>query len=319
MKFRTEIKIPEGKKKISYQSKIVLYGSCFTENIEEKLTYFQFQNNSNSHGILFNPKAIEKAINDCIQNKEYKESDLYFFNDLWISMNHHSRFSSLKAETVLRNINKEIRKNHTALKEATHIIITLGTAWAYRFYNSNELVANCHKIPQKEYSKEFLDTDWVYTTLQKITERISSFNPGVQIIFTVSPVRHLKDGFTENNLSKATLITAIHKIINSKNISYFPSFEIMTDDLRDYRFYKKDMVHPNEVAVEYIWKLFKETWIDKKDHHLMKEVDKINKALEHRPFNTDTPKHREFILNLEEKIGKLRTKHPFLNFTQKEN
>jgi len=317
MKFRTEIKIPESTNKINYQSEIVLFGSCFTENIQQKLTWFQFQNSSNSHGILFNPKAIEKAVEDCIVKKEYRKSDLIFFNDLWISMNHHSKFSSQNAETVIDYINKEIIKNHLRLKKATHIIITLGTAWVYRFHKNNEYVANCHKIPQKEYTKELLNTEEVYNILLNIIKNINSFNPEAHIVLTLSPVRHLKDGFTENTLSKAVLTTAINKVLNAENISYFPSYEIMMDDLRDYRFYKRDLVHPNEMAVDYIWELFKETWIEKKDHGLMKEIDKIQKALEHRSFNPYSPKHQEFNSNLQEKIRKLKEEYTFLNFDQK--
>ncbi len=317
MKFRTEIRIPESKNKIGYQSEIVLFGSCFTENIQQKLSWFQFQNSSNSHGILFNPKAIEKAIVDCIVKREYKKTDLLFFNDLWISMNHHSKFSSPKADTVIDHINKEIIKNHFLLKKTTHIIITLGTAWVYRYHKNNKFVANCHKIPQKEYTKELLNTEEVFKILQNIINKINSFNPKAQILFTLSPVRHLKDGFTENSLSKAVLTTAINRVLNTKNISYFPAYEIMMDDLRDYRFYKEDMVHPNETAVNYIWKLFKETWIDKKDHNLMKEIYKIKKALEHKPFNPDSPKHQEFNIHLHEKIRKLEEKHGFLHFDQK--
>ncbi len=318
MKFRTEIKIPEGNKKIGYQSQIVLYGSCFTENIEKKLSYYKFRNFSNSHGILFNPKAIEKAVDDCIRQKVYQKNDLYYFNDLWLSFYHHTKFSSPDADEALLRINSEIENAHESLKKATHIIITLGTSWIYHYKKEDIPVANCHKIPQKEYRRTLLNTEEVNQILRSVISKLHTFNPEIQIIFTVSPVRHLKDGFMENSLSKAILLTAIHQLTDNRKISYFPSYEIMMDDLRDYRFYKNDMIHPNDTAVNYIWKLFKNSWIEKKEHHLMKEIDAVQRSLMHKPFNPESEQHQEFVIKLDNKIRKLQKQYPFLNFYKKQ-
>ncbi|MEN8125334.1 MAG: GSCFA domain-containing protein [Bacteroidota bacterium] len=314
MKFRTEINIPKQNDQITYNSEIVLFGSCFTENIEKHFKYYQFKNNTNSHGILFHPIAIENSINDCTQNRNYKEKDLYHFNELWMSFSHHTKFSDENNRVVLKNINKQIRQTNLALTKASHILITLGTSWVYRFENSDELVANCHKIPQKYFKKELLSVSQIIRSLENSIAKINSVNPNTVILFTVSPVRHLKDGFAENNLSKSHLISAIHRVIDNKQIFYFPSYEIMMDDLRDYRFYKSDMLHPNEIAMEYIWEKFKNTWIDERSFQLMDEIESIQKSLQHKPFQRSSKKYLEFLSKLEHKIKILIDKYPHFEF-----
>lgn len=317
MKFRTELKIPQGIKTINYDSKIVLFGSCFTENIGDHFNYFKFQTNSNSHGILFNPKAIEYAIHDCVKNREYNQHDLNYFDGIWLSFNHHSKFSSVYLAKILESINKNINQTHHALIDASHIIITLGTAWVYRYMESENLVANCHKIPQREFKKELIDVEQIETSLHQIISLINRINTKVKIIFTVSPVRHLKDGFIENTLSKAYLQTAIHQFIDNENTFYFPSFEIMVDDLRDYRFYNKDLLHPNEIAMDYIWAKFKKTWISEDAYPTMKDIDKIQKSIQHKAFNQNSEKHQEFLEKLEIKINDITQKYPQINFKKK--
>ena len=314
MKLRTEIIIPKEKHTITYDSKIVLYGSCFTENLEKHFNYYKFQNVSNSHGILFHPKAIENAITDCIKKKEYTEHHIQNFNDLWLSLNHHTKFSSQNIDNIISSINSAINETHEVLKSASHIFITLGTAWVYRYIKTNSLVANCHKIQQNKFKKELLTIDEITKSLNRIIFEINQFNSKAKILFTVSPVRHLKDGFSENTLSKAYLTTAIHQILDNKKTFYFPSFEIMMDDLRDYRFYKNDMLHPNETAVKYIWNIFKSTWIDESSYDLMHEVDSIQKSLEHKPFHDQSKQHQLFLSKLDKKIESLTKKIPHVKF-----
>lgn len=316
MKFRTEINIPKQKNQISYNSEVVLFGSCFTENIEKHFNFYQFNNNSNPHGILYNPTAIENSINDCIANKKYITEDLFLFNDLWLSFNHHTKFSSENKEGTLSDINKQIQQTNSALTKATHVLITLGSSWAYRFEESDKLVANCHKIPQKKFHKELLNINQVVKSLENSISKIKSINPNTLFLFTVSPVRHLKDGFVENSLSKAQLISAIHQIIDYNQIFYFPSYEIMMDDLRDYRFYKSDMLHPNDIAMEYIWEKFKDSWIDPNAFHLMQEIKNIQRALQHKPFNRSSTKHQKFIKKTDSKIKTIQIKYPHIKFYQ---
>lgn len=316
MKFRTEINIPKQDNQIDYKSSVVLFGSCFTETMEKHLSYFKFQNISNSHGILFNPKSIETAINDCVTKKEYTQNNLLFFDDTWLSYNHHTKFSSVYLDKILHQINSNIVTTHKALTHATHILITLGTSWIYRNKETNDFVANCHKIPQKKFEKEFLSADKNTAILKQIISNIQKINTNASIIFTVSPVRHLKDGFVENTQSKSSLHTAIHNIADHKTIYYFPSFEIMMDDLRDYRFYKNDLLHPNETAMEYVWEMFKESWVSKDSFSLMKEINSIQKSLLHKPFRKDSDKHQEFLRKLSIKINQVSKANKHIKFDQ---
>jgi len=317
MKFRTELKIPKGINTINYDAKIVLFGSCFTENIESHFNYYKFQSNSNSHGILFNPKAIAYAIDNCVNNKEYNQHDLNYFDGLWLSFNHHSKFSSVYLAKILESINKNINQTHQVLKNASHILITLGTSWVYRYKETENLVANCHKIPQREFKKELLSINQIEESLHDIISLIGTINKEAKIIFTVSPVRHIKDGFVENTLSKAFLQTAIHQFIDQKNTFYFPSYEIMMDDLRDYRFYKKDLLHPNEIAMDYIWSIFKKTWISESVYPMMKKINQIQKSLQHKAIHSNSVKHQEFLEKLEIKMNAITKIHPQISFKKK--
>jgi len=299
--FRTKIKPKKGSNQIDYTSKILLIGSCFTENIGDKLKHFKFTNNVNPFGILFHPKAIENLIVASLTNKVYTEKDLVFYNERWHCFDAHSVISNTNKETVLSNLNNIVTDTKAYLKSASHIIITLGTAWVYNHLASDNLVANCHKIPQKEFHKKILSVNEIVQSLAKSIQLIKEVNSKATIIFTVSPVRHLKDGFIENTQSKAHLIAAIHQV----NENYFPSYEIMLDDLRDYRFYKKDMLHPNETAIDYIWEKFSKNWINEASNHLMKEVNQIQKGLSHKPFNATSEQHQCFLRDLQIRIDEL--------------
>ena len=265
MEFRTNIKLQKEYNQIDYNSKLVLIGSCFSENISKKLKYFKFQTFSNPFGILFNPIAIEKLITNAINLEKYSEKSIFQLNERWHCFDAHSDISASTQNNLLHNLNSAIESTHQQLKNASHIIITLGTAWIYRLIETDTIVGNCHKIPQKKFLKELLSIDEITATLENICTLIKDINPTATIIFTVSPVRHLKDGFIENAQSKAHLIAAIHQVSDKRNrLYYFPSFEIMMDDLRDYRFYASDMLHPNETAINYIWEQFQQVWIDEK-------------------------------------------------------
>jgi len=317
MKFRTKIKIPKEKNTINYNSQIVLFGSCFTENIETHLNHFQFQSVSNSHGILFNPKSIEKAIDDCVNLKEYNQHDLNYFDDIWLSFNHHTKFSSVYLAEILNQINKDIKRTYKILQNASHVLITLGTSWVYRYNETESLVANCHKVPQRNFKKEILSINENIEIIRQMVSLIHSINNKITVVFTVSPVRHLKDGFVENTQSKASLLSAIHQVIDNETVFYFPSYEIMMDDLRDYRFYKKDLLHPNEIAMDYIWDVFKQTWINENSFPLMKEIENIQKSLSHIPFNENSEKHQNFLKKLEINIASIEKQYPNINFKKK--
>lgn len=315
MNFRTNITLQKENNQIDYGSKLLLIGSCFSENISEKLKYFKFQVQSNPFGILYNPKAIENLIAKAINNTVYTDNDIFNLNERWHCFDAHSDLSTLSNEDLIKNLNITISNTHQQIKDASHIIITLGTSWVYRYIETNTIVGNCHKIPQKKFLKELLTVNEVFNSLKNIQNLISTINSTVQIIFTVSPVRHIKDGFIENSQSKAHLIAAIHQVISNTDnakTAYFPSYEIMLDDLRDYRFYANDMIHPNDTAINYIWEQFLQVWIHEKTASIQKEVDSIQKGLAHKPFNPLSKEHQKFKLNLQQKMASLKKDYHIL-------
>ena len=301
---------------INYESKVLLLGSCFSANIGEKFNYYQFQTHQNPFGILFHPKAIENLITHAINEKKYVSEDLLFQNERWHCFDAHSNLSSTNQNALLSNLNTTIAATNKQLKTATHIIITLGTSWVYRYIKTGTIVANCHKIPQKKFLKELLSVTEITESLTTLISLLNSINKDINVIFTLSPVRHLKDGFIENTQSKAHLIAGIHQLLDTapKNTYYFPSYEIMLDELRDYRFYAEDMLHPNKTAINYIWEKFLETWLCEKSKPIMKEVDAIQKGLAHKPFNEDSEKHQQFLKKLEIKKEALKKAFSFFEF-----
>ncbi|UZH56218.1 GSCFA domain-containing protein [Salinimicrobium tongyeongense] len=313
MEFRTQVPVTPQEPKIGYSSKVLLLGSCFVENIGNKLEYFKFPNLLNPFGILFHPAAIHNFLKRVKEQYIFTEADIFYHNETWKCYEAHSDLNSVEKEEILNKLNAAVQETREFLKTATHVVITPGTAWGYKLNETGQLlVANCHKVPQAKFSREITE---VKNALFDTSEIVRSLNPSAQIIFTVSPVRHLKDGFVENQLSKAKLITAIQeRVASEENCSYFPSYEIMMDELRDYRFYAEDMLHPNIVAVDYIWEKFRQGWIASAASEVMKQVDTIQKGLLHRPFNETSEAHQKFRRNLQQKIEKLEKEVPQIRF-----
>lgn len=281
----------------------------------EKFDYFQFRNDVNPFGILFHPQALARFVQFASEKKSFTEADIFYHSERWHCFDAHSDLSHPDKQTLLANLNQAIKSTHENLQTATHFIITFGTAWVYRKSDSGNLVANCHKVPQYEFSKEILGVDDISRSVCRIVDLISRLNPNAQIIFTVSPVRHIKDGFIENQRSKSHLLAGLHSALeNAGNCHYFPSYEIVMDELRDYRFYTSDMIHPNQTAIDYIWEKFVFCWISEKVSADMNEVDAIRKALAHKPFNPDSEQHRKFVSSIENRIQKLRERLPLLDF-----
>ena len=319
MQFRTQIPILKSNSPIDYNSKLLSIGSCFAENMAEKFDYFKFQNETNPFGIIFNPVSIEKLFKRVCHQELFGEKDVFFHNERWHSFDVHSDLSNADRQELLESLNKAVTETYKQLKEATHIIITFGTSWIYRNVESEEVVANCHKVPQKQFSKELLSVDVIQKSIQSTIELIHTVNPEINFIFTISPVRHTKDGFVENQLSKSHLFTALHNVLKIDNSqftihNYFPSYEIMMDELRDYRFYSEDMLHPNQIAIDYIWKLFSENYISQESFALMQEVDEIQKSLRHRSFNPESEQHQKFLQKLHQKIIAIGDKLPHIKF-----
>lgn len=318
MNFQTQIPIQKSEFPIDYNSKLLSMGSCFAENMAKKFEYFKFENVVNPFGIIFNPVSLEKLLARSIRKKYFTENDIFYHNDLWHCFEVHSELSNPDKTEFLETLNQLIDATNQQLVNSTHVIITLGTSWVYRHIETHEIVANCHKVPQKQFVKELLSIDQIEDSLQIIIAEIHAENPNCKFVFTVSPVRHSKDGFVENNVSKAHLISAINILLNTENYklttNYFPSYEIMMDELRDYRFYAEDMLHPNQTAIDYIWIKFFENYVDEKEFGTMQQVCDIQKALHHRPFNPNSESHLKFLDNLNQKINTLVKKYPNFQF-----
>ncbi|MBJ7882369.1 GSCFA domain-containing protein [Gelidibacter salicanalis] len=316
MKLQTQIPLHKRTDKlINYQSKLLLLGSCFVENMGQKLKYFKFQATQNPFGVLFHPQAIETLVLRAFQDKKYVEDEVFFHNEQWHCYDAHSQLSNSSKSEVLNQLNTQLETTKLLLNEASHVVITLGTAWVYKQKSTDITVANCHKVPQVNFQKELLSVKEIVETLQVILEAIRTLNPAAIVIFTVSPIRHLKDGYVENTRSKAHLISSVHEVVSeAHNNCYFPSYEIMMDELRDYRFYAEDMLHPNATAINYIWEKFQKVWISDEALEIMSEVDTIQKGLLHRPFNPDSEGHLNFLKQLELRKENVKSRIQHIRF-----
>lgn len=315
MTFILPFSITKPDSKISFDSKIMLIGSCFAEEVGTLMQTHRMDVKLNPHGILFNSISISHTINDIVNNRVYEENDLTFDGAIWHSLHHHGRFSHPDKLQCLEKINQEIINSKKFLSETNWVIITLGSSWAYRDNNSLEIVANCHKLPSKHFQKELLFSVAQEESLQKTITQLKTLRPSLKIILSVSPVRYIRDGLIENNLSKAQLLSTVHHLIeNNPNTYYFPAYELINDVLRDYRFFKEDMVHPNEQAIQYVWTQFITTYMDEATQEQLKEVNSFLQFQNHRPLHEhDREKHeiekqeREAIIS--EKINQWKLKN----------
>ena len=312
--FRTVIKFSGSPEKFDHRSSILMIGSCFAENIGEKLLQNKFNIALNPFGILYNPASIARSVNRIISGGLYQLDELCQNHELWCSFDHHGRFSDTDAERCLQGINDELSEAHRKLHRLDWLIITFGTAWIYSLKGTGEIVANCHKLPSDIFIRRRMDPDEIVAGWNQVVASLRQVNPDINILFTVSPVRHLRDGAHENQISKSTLLLAIDRICREHPRSYyFPAYEIMLDDLRDYRFYDTDMIHPNSTAIDYIWDMFCNTYISEHAIEVMKEIEKIVNASKHRPIHRTT-EIQKFTTAFLEKIELLQQKMPYLDF-----
>jgi len=304
---------------IRYGDKILLSGSCFTEHIGNALADMKYRVLQNPNGILFDPASVCNSLVSYIENRKYTAADLFELNEVWQSWQHHSRFADMDKEKCLRMINQSQEEAHAFLKEADWLIITLGSSFSYRLREKDDgkyAVANCHRAPAQLFNKYLLEIDETISLLDNCYHKLKRFNPQLRIIFTVSPVRHLRDGVVENNRSKARLIEAVHHMVNKfDGLHYFPAYELVIDVLRDYRFYDIDLAHPNYPATEFVLEKFAESCIDTASQELMKEIKKIIIARKHRPVQPQTNAHRQFLQSFYQKTKALQDKYSFLDFT----
>jgi len=318
MKLMLDVDIKSPSEKITYSDKIFIIGSCFTEHIGRRLEELKFRVVQNPNGILFDPLSVTKSLNSYVDLKAYEQKDLFYLNELWQSWNHHSMFSGTNSESVLLNINISQRKAHEHLKQSSWLIITLGSSFSYQLQEEENLpVANCHRAPGQWFKKHLLSTEETVAVLTETIEKLKAFNPALNIIFTISPVRHIRDGVVENNRSKARLIEAVHELVDKyEHCWYFPAYELVIDILRDYRFYDVDLVHPNYAATEFVFEKFEESFIEEETRKLMEEVKKISNGYKHKPFQPETKSHESFLKNSFEKVKLLQEKLPQLDFSR---
>jgi hypothetical protein len=313
--FFLPIQISEPAEKIRYPQKILLTGSCFTEHIGQQFDDLKFDVLQNPNGILFDPLSVAGSLISWISPVIYKPEDLIFLNELWQSWKHHGIFSGTSQPAVLSNINFAQQSAHAFLKHADWLVITLGSAFSYYLKDQHKAVANCHRAPAGWFTKKLLPVEEMLAVLDEAMHRLFDFNPGLQIIYTISPVRHIRDGVIENNRSKARLIEVAHQLVNKFNRThYFPAYELVIDVLRDYRFYDKDLVHPNYMATNFVVENFMNYYVQQESRELAEEIRKIKVSRKHKPLHPDTDAHRRFLEEQYAKTAELAGKYPFIDF-----
>ena len=321
MNFQTSVELPVGLPPISHISPILLMGSCFAENMGTFLTEAKFQLDLNPFGILYNPLSISSALKDIITKKEYTEKDLFTYRGVWHSTMHHGSFSAATPEATLQNINARLLQAHQTVPKLDWLMLTFGTAYVYEAKETGKVVANCHKLPEKNFIRRRLEIDEIVEDYTLLLDELISLNPQLKILFTVSPIRHIRDGMHANQLSKSVLLLAIDRLMQRypQVTCYFPSYEIVLDELRDYRFYADDMVHPSTLTVNYLWERFSETFFTPETQSLIKECETIRKAIAHKPFHPESEEHKRFLGQIVLKIERLNGKYPYLDFEKETN
>jgi len=314
-KFRTELNPDKAKyPDFSHNKPLGLIGSCFSTNIAYKLKEYRFPHVSNPFGVSYNPISIADQINRLMHSRLFEKNDLFERNGSWNSFELHGSYLNRSVDKLLTIVNTDLTNSALLLKESSHLFITFGTAWVYELKESGRIVNNCHKIPANKFNRRILKVDEIVSVYLEIIDKLLVWNPTLIPVFTISPVRHLKDGFEENSLSKSILRVATNELVQHTNAAYFPSYEITMDDLRDYRFYKDDLLHPNETAINYIWGKICDAFLSSESRSMLEEIKAANSALNHRAFDPKSEDHRAFINTTIDKLKNLEKSFPALSF-----
>lgn len=315
MNFFTSVDIPADLLRLTHRDHLILMGSCFATNMGVRLTNAKFPCLLNPYGVLYNPLSISAAIREALDGKIYMEADLYEHEGLWHSPMHHGDFSASTPEETLEHINRRLGDMCAWLPELDCLMLTWGSAWVYEDRSTRHIVGNCHKLPERCFNRRRLSVDEIVEDYTDLIGALRGVCPKLKILFTVSPIRHIRDGLHDNQLSKATLLLAIDalKYCFPQFVFYFPAYEILLDELRDYRFYASDMVHPSEVAVDYVWERFCASCLSEESVRVMDECEKIRKALEHKPLRPDSEAYKSFLEQIVLKIDRLKEKYPYLD------
>ncbi len=324
MQFRTQIDVPRSAYAISYAQRGISFGSCFSETIGNRLAEYKFPILVNPFGTIYNPYSIKTNVELLLGKRSLQENDVFSLNDIWQSFLLHTSFSSVQKESVFQSVQSQLDLYKNKFVSVDYVLITLGTAWVYQYKDTGEIVCNCHKVPANKFVRRRLSVEECVSVLEETVALLREQHPDLHVIFTVSPIRHWKDGAHQNQISKSTLLLAIDELQNRcDGIDYFPAYELLLDDLRDYRFYADDMLHPSAQAVEYIWEQFQNTYLSQETGTLLKKVQAIKQAVAHRPFNPESREYRLFVektindcdelsanfaIDLQEEVQKLRAK-----------
>ncbi|TFV97143.1 GSCFA family protein [Algoriphagus kandeliae] len=311
MHWFTEFDIPPSPLPISHQSKILSMGSCFAQSMGTKMEAHKFDISINPFGTIFHPMALADLLKMALEKGPIDENLIVEREGNYFHYSAHSDLFGISKEDLLQKLNKQLEIARESLLEVSHLILTFGTAWIYELKNSRR-VANCHKQPQKIFQKRLTELEEMKVSLKEVFKELTSINPNLNIILTVSPVRHIKDGIPENQLSKSLLRVLCHQLEKEfDSFAYFPSYEIMMDELRDYRFYKEDRIHPTEEAENYIWEKWMKTYFSSETQQKVNEIAKVMRELAHRPLNPHSESHRKFLQNLLGKLERLNSEFDF--------
>lgn len=311
------IDIPKPLHAVEHHHRVMLIGSCFTEHMSARMQQAKMEVLSNPNGILFNPLSVVQALQNIMERHTYTATDLFYLNEIYQSWDYHSDYAAMQAAEAVAKMNASIQNGYTFLKNADWLIITVGSS--YQYYDKRSFppapVANCHRAPGAWFEKRLLSIDVITSALQSLVQQLQLFNPSLQIVFTVSPVRHSRDGVIQNNRSKARLLEAVHQIVETNEASYyFPAYELAVDVLRDYRYYDIDMVHPNYACTQYIWEQFCQHYFSANSLQIAKQMKEIHTAFHHRTRFPDTQAHAAFKSNYTAKIEQLEKAYPYVDF-----
>lgn len=316
----TYINIPASGLEITYGDRLLFLGSCFADNIGSKMKVYRFDVDVNPFGVLYNPLSVGLGCKRLLNPEPFTEADLFYHNGLYHSFSHHGKFSGVSVTDCLDGINRSLDFASDHFRCLSCLVVTFGTAFVYRLKETGQVVANCHKLPEVQFDRQLLTVDEIVSEWSALLEQIRLENPALKVIFTVSPIRHWKDGAHLNQLSKATLLLAEQVLVDKYPdwVSYFPAYELMMDELRDYRFYADDMLHPSKIAVEHIWERFCDTYMDESVKGVMKEIESVNRALSHRALNPSSEMHKQFLMQTLLKLQRLQNKYPYICLSEEE-
>ena len=317
MNLQTKITVAAPDFLIDYNSRLMMLGSCFAENMGSKFSYYKFDVDVNPCGIIYNPLSVANVLRLIVEGKQFEKSDLRQVGGKWVSLYHHGAFSSTDPDECLRRINDRLTKATGELRTLDLLVITWGTAWVYRYTRENIVVSNCHKIPSQEFERSRLSVEDIVKEYLVLIGRLREINPGLRILFTVSPIRHWKDGAHGNQLSKATLLLAIDRLREElQHVYYFPAYEIVLDELRDYRFYADDMLHMSGFTVDYIWERFLYSFISPEVLGLMNQIGRVNKGVAHRHFDPQSEEYHRLVKKMLAEIAMISRSYPMIDFSE---